>query len=133
MSPRSAVLRAGAVACIVAGCVSRIIAPPPPAAEPGERTVVSIGGAPITVGAHAARVLQGENYITRRFRSDSVWGFRASDSLSARLLIRIGTSDTTRVTLELWGRCPSDIPRCLRGESRALTALLAMPDADPGP
>jgi hypothetical protein len=91
---------------------------------------VDLGGAPISVAARAARVLADLSYTTKRFGSDSTWGFRATDSVHARLRYASAGRDSTRVLLELWGRCGRDT-RCRSGDGVGILMLIGQ--AEPVP
>ena len=92
--------------------------------------MVVVPGVPIVVAARAARTLEGGNFVTRRFSSDSTWGFRKNGSVSARLRYTAPSSDSTRVLLELWGAC-EDRHGCLRGDLAEILRGLTTEDGPP--
>ena len=128
---RSAPLVALALAAAVAAC-GRIIAPPPPTSPPALSETFMVAGHPATVAARAARTMQEYNYATRRFGSDSTWGWRAADSIAARLRYVRPSSDSTRVLVELWGHCAKgEANGCLAGHLKLLHAAMETDDAPP--
>lgn len=96
-------------------CAS-VRAPAPPAMEPALMEEVTVLGAPVTMAAKSARTLALLQYTTRRFGSDSTWGYRSVDSIHVRLRYLRPSSDSTRIVAEYWGRCETGTPSCLRGE-----------------
>ena len=103
---------------------------PPPAGQPAAAQIVVVPGVPIVVAARAARTLESINFATRRFSSDSTWGFRKTDALSARLRYTSPSKDSTRVLLELWGTC-EDRRGCLRGDIADILRGLTTEDGPP--
>jgi hypothetical protein len=121
-----AMVSAAAAAC------GRIIAPAPPESMPLLSFETRVAGAPVTIAARGARALYDFSFVTRRFGSDSTWGYRASDSTHARLRYTMPSRDSTRVLIEMWGgRCESGDRQCLRGDLGALVQRLAAEDAPP--
>ena len=114
----------------LAAACGRVIAPPPPSSPPvaAEETVVP--GVPITIAVRAARALQDYGFVTKRFSSDSTWGWRRTDQIAARFRYTTSSGDSTRVFLELWGPC-SDAHTCMRGDIHALFARLTLEEAPP--
>lgn len=118
--------------CVLAfGCASRI-APPPPSEPPGLSDVVTVPGAPIVIAARAARSLQRFAYNTKRFSSDSTWGFRGTDKMSIRLRYVRASGDSTRALIELWSAepCPAG-QACLRDEFAIMSSVLSTEDPPP--
>ena len=122
--------RCAGVALLALAACGRIIAPAPPSATADASDVAMFSGAPIAIAARAARVLTDLSYTTKRFGSDSTWGFRATDSVHARLRYAPAGGDSTRVLLELWGRCGRET-RCRSGDGAGV--LLLIGQADPIP
>src|SRR5215213_2935382 len=91
----------------------RVVAPPPPTTAPDVSDVGQVAGDRLVVAARAARTLADLTFTTRRFGSDSTWGFRSGDRLAARFRYGRGTADSTRVFIELWGECEEG-RRCSR-------------------
>ena len=118
------------VALLALAACGRIIAPAPPGATPDASDTATFSGVPISVAARAARVLTDLSYTTKRFGSDSTWGFRATDSVHARLrYVRTG-GDSTRVLLELWGRCGRQT-RCQSGDGVGILMLIGQSEPTP--
>jgi hypothetical protein len=113
-----------AVAC------ARVMAPPPPDTAPVVSEETRVVGAPITVAARAARTLQDYGFATKRFSSDSTWGWNANSKTAARLRYTLPSRDSTRVLLELWGKCERR-QTCMRGDVAAIFARLAEEEAPP--
>jgi len=117
------------VFAVAAGC-TRVIAPPPPTGAPEATESAMVAGPPISVAARAARVLADFTFTTRRFGSDSTWGYQASDKIHARLRYVRPMQDSTRVILELWGHC-GQAPRCENQYGRAILAAIGAAEAPP--
>lgn len=115
---------------LVALACARVLAPPPPDGQATAAQVAVVPGTPIVIAARAARMLEASNFVARRFSSDSTWGFRKSDGLSARLRYTTPSSDSTRVLLELWGECENR-RTCLRGDLAGMLRALATEDGPP--
>ncbi len=113
----------------IAAC-SQVIAPPPPSGRPTVQVEALVSGAPITVAAHAARVLQDFNFTTKRFSSDSTWGYRAEGPTSARLRYTRPMDDSTRVLLEFWGKCSTD-RLCTRADALGFIRQLSAEEGPP--
>ena len=64
-----------------------------------------LAGQPTVIAAKAARALYDISFSTKRFSSDSTWGWQASDHIAARLRYTRPSRDSTRVLVELWGNC----------------------------
>jgi hypothetical protein len=118
-------------ACAAIVSCGRIISPPPPSNPPQVNHVVTVVGAPVVVAARAARTLQDYGYVTKRFGGDSTWGFRGADSIAARLRYVRAATDSSRVLIELWGRCPSDQEGCLHGHVAVLVTGMTAQEAPP--
>jgi hypothetical protein len=115
----------------VLGC-GQVIAGAPPQAAPLLAREVTVPNSPIIVAGRAARSLYGYQFITKRFGSDSTWGYRASDSTHARFRYRGVAGDSTRVLLELWGgKCAPDDRGCLQADFVALMTALVTEDPPP--
>ena len=114
-----------------AGACAGAIAPAPPAGQPSAAEVGMTGGPPVVVAARAARRLQDMGFTTRRFGSDSMWGRRAPEDISARLRFVSPYRDSTRVLVELWGPCPPRQRDCLRAEARLVLQQLNIEDGPP--
>ena len=107
-----------------------VIAPPPPDTAPTVSEETRVAGAPIAIAARAARTLQDFGFSTKRFSSDSTWGWNATSQTAARLRYTLPSRDSTRVLLELWGKCQQ--PRtCMRGDVAAIFAALSQEEAPP--
>ena len=117
------------VCLALAAACGRVIAPPPPSDPPAASQEAMVPGVPITIAGRAARVLQEYGFTTRRFSSDSTWGWRANEQVAARLRY-MPSRDSTRVLLELWGRC-MDARTCMRGDIATIFARLAEQEAPP--
>jgi len=130
---RRALVPAAFVAAVCAAIVScgRVISPPPPTTVPQVSHVVTVVGAPVVVAARAARTLQDYGYVTRRFGGDSTWGFRGADSIAARLRYVRAATDSSRVLIELWGRCPRDQEECLHGHVVVIVSGMTAQEAPP--
>lgn len=129
MSPRTRALSLALTFTIVAAC-GRVISPAPPSSTPALSEILTVAGVPVTVAARAARVLYELSFITKRFGSDSTWGFQSNDSIHARLRYVQPTVDSTRVLVELWSTC-RPAPGCLRRHLAALSARIRAEDAPP--
>ena len=115
----------------VLGC-GQVIAGAPPQTAPLLAREVTVPNSPIIVAGRAARSLYGYQFITKRFGSDSTWGYRASDSTHARFRYRGTAGDSTRVLLELWGgKCAPDDRTCLQADFVALMTALVTEDPPP--
>ena len=125
--PRATAALAGVV--LAAAC-GGIIAPPPPAAAPQVQREGVVPGTPIVIAARAARVLQDYGFTTKRFSDDSLWGLRAADDIAARLRYAPRSSDSTRVFVELWGKC-QDPRSCMQGDVAVILARISQPDEPP--
>jgi hypothetical protein len=113
---------------LAAGC-GRVVAPPPPAGEPVAAQQTVVPGHVMTIAARAARVLQDYGFVTKRFSSDSLWGWRGTDRIAARLRYGMPSNDSTRVLIELWGPC-ADSRTCMRGDiANIFTRLTAEEEA----
>jgi hypothetical protein len=130
--PRTARLSATLVAAIaVATSCGRVIAPPPPSGAPHASESAMVAGPPISVAARAARVLTDFTFTTRRFGSDSTWGYQAADSIHARLRYVRPQQDSTRVILELWGHCGKNPPPCGSLYAQSILQAIAATEAPP--
>lgn len=121
-------LLGGAFAALACG---RVIAPAPPTTGPDVSDVGQVAGDRVVVAAKAARALADLTFTTRRFSSDSTWGYRATDKLAARFRYARGTADSTRVLIELWGEC-DEARRCSRFDVRAILERIRAEEAPPG-
>ena len=119
-----AALVAAALAC------GRVVAPPPPSAQPDVSEVASFAGDRLVIAAKAARTLSEFTFNTRRFSSDSTWGYRPADQVAVRLRYGRGIADSTRVLLEMWGEC-ADKSRCNRRDAMALFAAIGQEEGPP--
>jgi hypothetical protein len=119
---------AAALVTALAGC-GKVIAPPPPAAAPQVQREGVVAGTPIVIAARAARVLQEYGFTTKRFSDDSLWGLRSADDIAARLRY-VPRADSTRVLVELWGRC-QDPRSCMRGDVAVILTRLGEAEAPP--
>ena len=127
---RTTVLALAAVA-FAAACRG-VIAPAPPADAPDTQLEGRIPGDRRVVAPKAARRLQDAGFTTRRFGSDSLWGWRANERIAARLRYSAGSGDSARVLVELWGPCPAGYRRpCLVREAQAILASLHTDDPVP--
>jgi hypothetical protein len=88
-----------------------------------------VAGTQIVIAARAARVLQDYGFTTKRFSDDSLWGLRATDNIAARLRYA-PRADSTRVLVELWGKC-QDPRSCMRGDVTVILARLSEAEAPP--
>ena len=125
---RALLLGTAALAVVLAAC-GRVIAPPPPGATPQVQREGVVPGTPIVIAARAARVLQEYGFTTKRFSDDSLWGLRTTDDIAARLRYA-PKADSTRVLVELWGKC-ADPRRCMQGDVAVILARLAEAEAPP--
>ena len=119
------------LALFVALACGRVVAPSPPPSEPDLFETVTLPGVSIALAAKSARTLQDLQYITRRFGSDSTWGFRSVDSFHVRVRYLRASPDSTRLVGEYWGRCEDGGNSCLRGEFFLLVQGVAAEEAVP--
>ena len=131
--PRRMLRIAVAVATSVAlAACSRVIASAPPETAPLIDHEIMVAESRVVVSARAARALYTYQFITKRFGTDSTWGYRASDSTHARFRYRPAQGDSTRVVLEVWGgRCEPRDQHCLRADVGALLTALVTPEPPP--
>lgn len=130
MRARPVALSLAAVA-FAAACRG-IIAPPPPTGAPDTLVEARVPGDRRVVAPRAARRLSDAGFTTKRFGSDSLWGWRGQEKIAARLRYANGSGDTARVLLELWGPCPAGVRRpCLQREAAAILASLNTEDPVP--
>ena len=115
----------------VAVACGRVVAPSPPPSEPDLFETVTLPGVSIALAAKSARTLQDLQYITRRFGSDSTWGFRSVDSFHVRVRYLRSSPDSTRLVGEYWGRCEDGGNGCLRGEFFLLVQGVAAEEVAP--
>lgn len=117
---------AGAIALAGLAACHGVIAPAPPAESADTQMVRQFGGDRRVIAPKAARQLREAGFTTRSFRTDSLWGWRAQEKISARLRYAAGTTDdSTRVLIELWGPCPQGVRRpCLAREAASILAGL---------
>ena len=120
-----------AAAGLALAACGRVISPPPPARTPQVSHVVTVVGAPVVVAARAARTLQDYGYVTKRFGGDSTWGYRGADSIAARLRYVRAATDSSRVLIELWGKCPRDQADCLHGHVVVIVTGMTAQEAPP--
>jgi hypothetical protein len=80
------------------------------------------------IAARAARALYDISFVTKRFSSDSTWGWQPTDRIAARLRYTRPSRDSTRVLIELWGPCAG--PGCLEPY---FVALIGRIQAEEGP
>jgi hypothetical protein len=113
----------------LAACAAAV-APAPPSAAPSLNVETMIEGKRVSVGARGARALQEFGFTTRRFGSDSTWGYRSQSRTSARLRYAQSSSDSTRVLIELWLPCGTGFG-CGRSDAMRLVARLQQPEASP--
>lgn len=113
---------AGACFALAIAACGRVVAPAPPPAQPDLFEQFTVSGVPVSIAAKTARTLGNLQYITRRFGSDSTWGYRAVDSIHLRVRYQRPSSDSTRLVAEYWGRCEDGTNSCLRGEFALLAA-----------
>ncbi len=127
---RRVVLGAGIGAWVAFAACARVIAPPPPQSSPTVERDTVVAGHPLMLAGRAARALQDNQYLTRRFGRDSTWGYQSTEKIAIRFrFAQVG--DSTRVRAQAWGRC--DASACVRGDLELLIALLAADeDAAPG-
>ena len=118
-------------ALVLAAACASAIGKAPPNEEPVFTRIVVVPGAPIVTAAKAARTLQDNGYATRRFRSDSTWASRASDNMNARLRYTSPSADSTRILVEMWGKCERGGRNCFVGELVRLVAALTTEEAPP--
>ena len=128
---RRALVPLAALAAAVTAACGHVIAPPPPATPPQVSEVATLQGHPAVVAAKAARTLQARGWTTKRFGSDSTWGWLKADSAAARIRYTHPSEDSTRILVELWGRCPPNARCRLRGELGALLMALEGEDSPP--
>ena len=131
MTSSRLLLLASVVLAPLAAACGHIIAPPPPATPPQISEVATIPGHPAVVAARAARTLADRGWTTKRFGSDSTWGWLKADSAAMRLRYTHPSEDSTRILVELWGRCPADARCRLRGELGALLMVLESDEPPP--
>jgi hypothetical protein len=110
-------------AAALAAC-GRVIAPAPPAGTPDTATEGRIEGIRSVIAPRAARRMQDMGFTTRRFSTDSMWGWRAQEQIAARMRFANAAGDSTRVFLELWGPCPENRRGCLRREAQVILGSL---------
>ncbi|MBC7790004.1 MAG: hypothetical protein H7Z74_08655 [Anaerolineae bacterium] len=115
---------------LLATC-ARVQAPSPPSSEPALSEELTVIGVRLTVAAKAARTLALYAYTTKRFGSDSTWGYRAVDAMSVRLRYTMPVRDSTRVVVEYWGRCERGGVACMRGELAALAGGITQEEVAP--
>lgn len=127
---RVAALLVLAVLGVATSC-GRVVAPSPPPSQPDLFERVTVPGVPLTIAAKSARTLSLLDYSTRRFGSDSTWGWRAVDSIHVRLRYQRPANDSTRIVAEYWGQCESGGNSCLRGEFFLLANGVAAEEATP--
>lgn len=116
--------------CVAVAC-GRVVAPSPPPSEPDLFESATVPGVAISMAAKSARTLQDLQYITRRFGSDSTWGFRSVDSFHVRLRYLRSSPDSTRIVGEYWGKCEEGGNSCLRGEFFLLMQGVAAEEVPP--
>jgi hypothetical protein len=114
-------LGAALVAALACG---RVVAPAPPSAASDTTLEGRAAGDPRLIAPRAARRLQDMGFTTRRFATDSLWGWRAQEQIAARLRYATAAGDSTRVLVELWGPCPENRRGCLRREAMAIIGSL---------
>lgn len=119
------------VALLAAPACGRVIAPAPPSGAPDTTEEGRAAGDPRLIAPRAARRMQDMGFTTRRFATDSLWGWRAQEQISARLRYATGAGDSTRVLVELWGPCPANRRGCLRREAFAILGSLQAEDSAP--
>ncbi|MEJ7812948.1 MAG: hypothetical protein WKG32_21210 [Gemmatimonadaceae bacterium] len=122
--------RSALVMVLVTAC-ARVQAPPPPAGAPALSQELTVPGTRLAVAAKSARTLGDLSYTTRRFGSDSTWGYRAGEGLAVRLRYSMPSRDSTRLLLEFWGRCEERGVSCLRGELALLASAIVAVEAPP--
>ena len=122
-------LPAAIVSIVAVAACGRVIAPPPPSGAPGLSQEAVVAGQPTVIAAKAARALYDISFTTKRFSSDSTWGWQPTDQIAARLRYARPSRDSTRVLVELWGPCNE--PRCLQHFFQALVARLEAEEAPP--
>jgi hypothetical protein len=115
---------------VAAAACSRIIAPPPPASPANTVVEHVVQGIPITVAAKSARALGDYGFVTKRFKSDSTWGWNKNRSLSARLRYTSPADDSTRIQIEFWGPCAR--PACFQRDAAILIRAIQAEEAPPG-
>lgn len=109
----------------------RVVAQSPPPSQADLFEEYTIDGVPLTIAAKSARTLSLLQYTTRRFGSDSTWGWRSVDSIHVRLRYQRASPDSTRIVAEYWGRCEEGGTSCLRGEFALLVNGVAAEEAVP--
>lgn len=127
---RALVALVGGALCSIAAC-GRVVAPAPPPTQPDLFEELTINGVPVTIAAKSARTLSALQYTTRRFGSDSTWGWRSVDSIHVRLRYQRPSSDSTRIVAEYWGECEDGGNSCLRGEFVLLASGVSAVEAVP--
>ena len=130
MSARRLRRATAALGVPLAAACGGVIAPPPPAAAPQVQREGVVPGTPIVIAARAARVLQDYGFTTKRFSDDSIWGLRAADDINARLRYTTRGPDSTRVLVELWGKC-QDPRTCMQGDVTVILTRLSQADEPP--
>jgi len=126
---RRLVLMGGVAAWLGFVACARVIAPPPPQTAPTVERDTVVAGHPLMVAGRAARALQDNQYLTRRFGHDSTWGYQSTDRIAIRFRYT-QRGDSTRVRAQAWGRC--DGSGCVRGDLDLLIATLTA-DEDAAP
>lgn len=128
---RTSVRRLTAFALVLSAACAGAIGKAPPNEEPAFTRIVVVPGAPIVTAAKSARALQDAGFATRRFSSDSTWGSRAPDNMNARLRYTSPSRDSTRILVEMWGKCERGGRNCFIGELVRLVAALTTEEAPP--
>jgi hypothetical protein len=116
---------------VAAGCAGAV-GKQPPATEAEMTRIVVVAGHPVSVAAKSARALQDAGFATKRFSSDSTWASRAADNFNARLRYTMPNRDSTRIMVELWGKCERGGKGCLVGELVRLVGALTTEEEPPG-
>ena len=117
----------GSVAAVACG---QVVAGAPPSTSPAASEVVVVAGSPVVVAARAARTLRDHSFSTKRFGADSTWALRAVDTTAVRLRYTRPSDDSTRVLVELWGRCARQ-RACASGAIASLVEGMSTADAPP--
>jgi hypothetical protein len=130
-SRRTSARKLAVFAAVFAAACAGALAKAPPAEPAAFARVVVVPGAVIVNAAKSARALQDAGFATRRFSSDSTWGTRAADDIAARLRYSSPSRDSTRVLVELWGKCERGGTNCLLGEFVRLVSILTTEEAPP--
>ena len=125
----NAPLAALAAVAVLAAC-ARAVAPAPPSGAPSVNHEAMIEGKRVSVAARGARALQEFGFTTRRFGSDSTWGYRAQSTTAARLRYAQWSDDSTRVLIELWLPCGTGAG-CGRGDAARLVNRLQQGEESP--